>query len=77
VRIALPDFLASGPAEADPAQPVSLIITANLKRSEQFALIDQTAFTEKITSLLLAAWHLRSSGAQSEKYAGVRHSGSC
>jgi TolB protein len=77
VRIALPDFLASSPAEADPAQPVSQIITANLKRSEQFALIDQTAFTEKITNFLLATSHLQSSGAQSEKYAGGRHCGRC
>jgi Tol biopolymer transport system component len=54
-RIALPDFLAGSRAEADPAQAVSQIITANLKRSEQFVLIDQTAFIEKITNKAVPA----------------------
>jgi TolB protein len=49
--IALPDFLASSPTDADPARAISQIITANLKRSEQFAPIDQTAFIEKITNI--------------------------
>jgi len=43
------------------------VVTANLKRSEQFALIDQTAFIEKITNILLATSHMRLSGAQCEK----------
>jgi TolB protein len=51
VRIALPDFLASSPTEADPAYAISQIITANLKRSEQFALIERAAFIQKITDI--------------------------
>ena len=43
LQIALPEFLASSPADADPARTISQIITANLKRSEQFAPIDQAA----------------------------------
>jgi hypothetical protein len=50
VRIALSDFLASSPAEADPAVAILQIVTANLKRSEKLALIDQAAFIEKITN---------------------------
>jgi len=50
VRIALPDFLASSPVDADPARAISQIITANLKRTEQFALIDQALFIQKVTN---------------------------
>jgi TolB protein len=50
VRIALPDFLASSPADADPARAISQIITANLKRTEKFEPIDQATFIEKITN---------------------------
>ena len=54
VRIALPDFLASSPVDADPARAISQIIAANLKRTEQFALIDQALFLERITNFDVA-----------------------
>jgi TolB protein len=54
VPIALPDFLASGPAEAEAARGISQIITGNLKRSGLFAPIDHTAFIEKITNTYVA-----------------------
>lgn len=50
VRIALSDFLAGSPAQADLARLISQIITANLKHSEKFTPIDQATFTEKITN---------------------------
>jgi TolB protein len=49
VLIALPDFLVSSPADAVLAGTISPIIASNLERSRQFTLIDQAAFTEKIT----------------------------
>jgi len=48
--IAIPDFLAGTPADGETARGVSQIITNNLKRSGQFAPIDQAAFLEKITN---------------------------
>ncbi|MGA7971721.1 MAG: Tol-Pal system beta propeller repeat protein TolB [Pseudolabrys sp.] len=48
--IALPDFLAGSPEEADTARNVTQVITADLKRSGLFAPIDPAAFTEKITN---------------------------
>jgi TolB protein len=39
VRIALPDFLADGPADAEPARAISQIIAANLNYIGQFAPI--------------------------------------
>ena len=54
VPIALPDFLASSPVDADPARAISQIIAANLKRTEQFALIDQALFLERITNFDVA-----------------------
>jgi len=48
--IALPDFLAGGPADGEVARAISQIITANLKRSGLFAPIDPAAFIEKIVN---------------------------
>ena len=48
--IALPDFVAGSPNEAETARNVTAIITNNLKRSGLFAPIDPAAFTEKITN---------------------------
>lgn len=50
VPIALPDFLAGSPADAEPARAISQIITANLKHSGLFAPIEAGAFIEKITN---------------------------
>jgi TolB protein len=47
VPIALPDFLAGGPADAEAARGTSQIITGNLKRSGLFVPIDPAAFIEK------------------------------
>jgi TolB protein len=48
--IALPDFLAGTPNEADVARNVTAIIANNLQRSGLFAPINPQAFTEKITN---------------------------
>jgi TolB protein len=48
--IALPEFLAGGPGDAEAAHIISQIITANLKRSGLFAPIDPAAFLEKIVN---------------------------
>jgi len=48
--IALPEFLAGAPPDADAARGISQIITANLKRSGLFAPIDPAAFLEKIVN---------------------------
>jgi len=48
--IALPDFLAGSPPDGESARGISQIITANLRRSGLFALIDPAAFIEKITN---------------------------
>src|SRR5476651_2438184 len=48
--IALPDFLAGGPTEADVARNATAVITNNLQRSGLFAPINPQAFTEKITN---------------------------
>jgi TolB protein len=48
--IALPDFLAGGPTEADVARNVTGVISNNLQRSGLFAPINPQAFTEKITN---------------------------
>ena len=45
--IAMPNFIAGGPADADTARGVTQIITANLKRSGLFAPIDPAAFIER------------------------------
>ena len=50
VRIALPDFLASTPADAEPARLISEVIAANLERSGRFVLIDHAAFGDKVTN---------------------------
>jgi len=42
--------LSRDPVDADPARAISQIIAANLKRTEQFALIDQALFIQKITN---------------------------
>jgi TolB protein len=51
ISIALPDFLASSPAEAELAASISTIITANLKRGGLFAPIDQATFIEKFRNV--------------------------
>ena len=51
-RIALPDFRAGSPADAEPARAISQIITTDLKRSGVFAPIDQATFIEKFRNAL-------------------------
>lgn len=48
--IALPDFVAGGPGDAEIARSVTGIITNNLKRSGLFAPIEPAAYIEKITN---------------------------
>jgi TolB protein len=48
--IALPEFLAAVPADAEFARGISQIIAGNLKRSGLFAPIDPAAFIEKIVN---------------------------
>jgi TolB protein len=48
--IALPDFLAGSPPDAESARGISAIITANLKRSALFAPIDPAAYIEKVAN---------------------------
>jgi TolB protein len=48
--IAIPDFLAGGPGDADAARTVTEIITNNLRRSGLFAPIDPNAYIEKIVN---------------------------
>ena len=48
--IALPEFVAGSPTEAEVARNVTAIISGNLQRSGLFAPINPTAFTEKITN---------------------------
>jgi TolB protein len=50
VPIAVTDFLAGSPGDAETARGVSQIITGNLRRSGLFAPIDPAAFLEKITN---------------------------
>jgi TolB protein len=50
ISIALPDFLAGSPAEAETARGVTAVITGNLQRSGLFAPINPAAFIEKITN---------------------------
>ena len=48
--IALTEFIAGGPGEAETAHGVTQVITGNLQRSGLFAPIDPAAFIEHITS---------------------------
>jgi TolB protein len=49
--VALPDFIGVSPTDVETARNVSMIITANLRRSGLFAPIDPAAFIEKITNV--------------------------
>ena len=49
--IALPNFVAGTPADAEVGQGVAQVITNNLKRSGLFAPIDQAAYIEKISNI--------------------------
>ena len=49
--IAIPDFVAGSPADAEVGTGVSQVITNNLRRSGLFAPIDQAAFIEKIVNI--------------------------
>jgi TolB protein len=49
--IAIPNFVAGTPADAEVGVGVSQVITNNLKRSGLFAPIDPTAFIEKISNI--------------------------
>src|SRR3978361_2371108 len=49
--IAIPNFVAGSPADAEAGVGVSQVITNNLKRSGLFAPIDQAAYIEKITNI--------------------------
>src|SRR5512143_3129717 len=48
--IALPDFVAGAPSEAEVARNVTGVISNNLQRSGLFAPINPAAFVEKITN---------------------------
>jgi TolB protein len=48
--IALPEFVAGAPTDAEAAHSVTQVITANLRRSGLFAPIDPAAFIEKIVN---------------------------
>src|SRR6266542_6432284 len=48
--IAIPNFVAGTPGDAEVGVGVSQVITNNLKRSGLFAPIDQAAFIERITN---------------------------
>jgi TolB protein len=48
--IAIPDFLAGGPGDAEVARAVTEIITNNLRRSGLFAPIDPNAYIERIAN---------------------------
>lgn len=50
-RIALPDFVASGLSEAEPAHLISRIVTSDLTQSRAFAPINQKVFAEKNVSV--------------------------
>jgi TolB protein len=50
VPIAVTDFIAGSPGDAETARGVSQIITGNLRRSGLFAPIDPAAFIEKIAN---------------------------
>src|ERR1700758_3362982 len=49
--IAIPNFVAGTPGDAEVGVGVTQVITNNLKRSGLFAPIDQAAFIEKITNI--------------------------
>ena len=49
--IAIPNFVAGTPADAEVGVGVAQVITNNLKRSGLFAPIDQAAFIERITNI--------------------------
>jgi TolB protein len=49
--IALPNFVAGTPADAEVGIGVAQVITNNLKRSGLFAPIDQAAYIEKISNI--------------------------
>ncbi len=50
IPIALPEFLAGSPPDAEAARAISQIITANLKRSGLFVPLEPAAFIERITN---------------------------
>lgn len=49
--IALPDFVAGGPGDAEVSRGVTQVITANLRRSGLFAPIDPAAYIEKVGNI--------------------------
>src|SRR5947209_19650045 len=49
--IAIPNFVAGTPADAEVGVGVTLVITNNLKRSGLFAPIDQAAYIEKTVNI--------------------------
>src|SRR3954465_14569482 len=52
--IAIPNFVAGTPGDAEVGVGVSQVITNNLKRSGLFAPIDQAAFIERVTNIDVA-----------------------
>src|SRR5215475_365444 len=52
--IAIPNFIAGSPADADYGNGITGVITNNLKRSGLFAPIDQAAFIERISNIDVA-----------------------
>jgi TolB protein len=51
IPIAVPDFLAGGPADGETARAVTQIIGGDLKRSGLFAPIDPAAYLERIVNI--------------------------
>ncbi|MEA2892089.1 MAG: TolB protein, partial [Bradyrhizobium sp.] len=51
IPIAIPNFVAGTPADAEVGVGVTQVITNNLKRSGLFAPVDQAAFIEKISNI--------------------------
>src|SRR3978361_2521869 len=49
--IAIPNFVAGSPADAEVGVGVSQVITNNLKRSGLFAPIDQATFIERVSNI--------------------------
>ncbi|MDO8533622.1 MAG: Tol-Pal system beta propeller repeat protein TolB [Xanthobacteraceae bacterium] len=54
VPVAITDFVAAAPADAETGRNLSAVITNNLKRSGLFAPIDQAAFIERIENIDVA-----------------------
>jgi TolB protein len=50
IRVAVPEFIAGTPAEADVAHRITAVVVADLDRSGRFSLIDRAAYLETISN---------------------------